>query len=114
MKFLIQLVLTISICAALQFFLPWWTIAIGTFVIAFIFDNKGLPSFMAGFLAVGLLWLGVSGYISFTTDSVLTSRLNQLLPINSFVITVFVGGFVGGFGALTGSLVRKLYRESRY
>jgi predicted membrane-bound spermidine synthase len=108
MKFLIKIAISIILCAILQYFLPWWTIAIGTFVIAFIFDDKGLPSFMAGFLAVGLLWIGVSGYISFITDSVLTTRLNQLLPINSFVITGLVGGLVGGFGALTGSLVRKL------
>jgi hypothetical protein len=108
MKFLIQVLFTIVFCAVLQFFLPWWTLAIGAFVVAFLFDNKSFPAFAAGFLGVILLWLSVAAYISMVTDSILTSKLNQLLPINSFVITALVGGLVGGLSALTGSLFRKL------
>jgi positive regulator of sigma E activity len=108
MKFIVQVLFTIVLCALLQFFLPWWTLAIGSFVVAFLFDNKSWPAFAAGFLGVGLLWLGVAGYVSVVTDSVLTTKLNQLLPINSFAITVLVGGLVGGLAALTGSLFRKL------
>lgn len=108
MKFLIQILFTIVICFLLQFFLPWWTLAIGTFAVAFLFDNKNIPSFAAGFIGVGILWLGMAAYISIITDSVLTNKLNQLLPINSFAITVLIGGLVGGFGALTGSLFRKI------
>lgn len=108
MKFLIQVLFTIVFCAVLQFFLPWWTLAIGAFAVAFLFDNKSFPAFAAGFLGVALLWLGVAAYISVVTDSILTTKLNQLLPINSFVITALVGGLVGGLGALTGSLFRKL------
>ncbi len=108
MKFLVQLLLTIVICLLLQFFLPWWTLAIGTFVVAFLFDNKSVPSFAVGFIAVAILWLVMASYITISTDSVLTTKLNQLLPINSFIITAVVGGLVGGFGALTGSVFRKI------
>ncbi len=108
MKFLIQVLFTIVLCAILQFFLPWWTVAIGAFVVAFLFDNKSLPAFAVGFLSVALVWFGVAFYISMVTDSILTTKLNQLLPINSFVITTLVGGLIGGLGALTGSLFRKL------
>jgi len=108
MKFLIQVLFTIVLCAVLQFFLPWWTLAIGSFVVAFLFDNKSLPAFSVGFLGAGILWVGIAVYISFVTDSVLTTKLNQLLPINSFAVTFLVGGLVGGFGGLTGSLFRKL------
>ena len=108
MKFLVQLLSTIIICLLLQLFLPWWTLAIGAFAVAFIFDSKGFPSFVAGFLGVALLWLAMAGYITIATDSIITNRLNQLLPINSFIITALVGGLVGGLGGLTGSLFRKL------
>lgn len=108
MKFLIQILLTIVVCLLLQLFLPWWTLAIGAFAVAFLFDNKSVPSFAAGFIGVALLWVAMAGYISFSTDSILTSKLNQLLPVNSFIITALVGGLVGGFGGLTGSLFRKL------
>ncbi len=108
MKFIIQLIFTIVICLLLELFFPWWTLAIGAFVVAFIFDNKGFPSFVIGFLAAALLWTGLAGYTTFITDGILTTRLNQLLPINSILITALVGGLTGGFGALTGSLFRKL------
>jgi hypothetical protein len=108
MKFLIQILFTIVICFLLQFFLPWWTLAIGAFVVAFLFDSKSFPSFAAGFLGVAILWLAWAGLITIVTDSILTTKLNQLLPINSFIITALVGGLVGGLGALTGSLFRKL------
>ncbi len=108
MKFLIQILFTIVICLLLQLFLPWWTLAIGAFAVAFLFDNKSFPSFAAGFLGVALLWLAMAGYITIATDSILTTKLNQLLPVNSFIITALVGGLVGGFGGLTGSLFRKL------
>ena len=108
MKFLIQVLVTIVLCFALQFFLPWWTLAIGAFVVAFIFDSKGWSSFAAGFLGVALLWIIMAGYITIVTDSILTSKLNQLLPINSLVITALVGGLVGGFSALTGAYFRRL------
>jgi hypothetical protein len=108
MKFLVQVIFTIILCLLLQFFLPWWTLAIGAFIVAFLFDNKSFPAFAAGFLGVALLWLGMAAYISLVSDSVLTTKLNQLLPINSFVVTALVGGLVGGFAALTGSLFRKL------
>lgn len=108
MKFLIQILFTIVLCLLLQLFLPWWTLAIGSFAVAFFFDNKSFPSFAAGFLGVALLWVSMAGYITIDTDSILTTKLNQLLPINSFIITALVGGLVGGFGGLTGSLFRKL------
>lgn len=108
MKFLVQVLFTIVFCAVLQFFLPWWTLAIGAFAVAFLFENKSLPAFAAGFVGVALLWLGIAVYLTIVTDSVLTTKLNQLLPINSLVITALIGGLVGGFGALTGSLFRKL------
>ena len=108
MKFIIQILITIALCFLLQYFLPWWTMAIGTFVVAFLFDNKSFPSFAAGFLAIAILWTAMAGYITLATDSILTSKLNQLLPLNSLILTGMIGGMVGGLGALTGSLFRKI------
>jgi len=106
MKFLVQIIITIVIGYLLQTFLPWWTMAIGTFAVAFLLGNKGFPSFAAGFLAIGLLWIGYAFYVDMVTSSILTEKLNRLLPVNSFILTVLIGGFVGGFASLTGSLMR--------
>lgn len=108
MKFSLQLILTSLLCLTLQYFFPWWTLAIAAFTVAFLFDNKGFVSFAAGFLGVGIIWLGMAYYINYATDALLTNKLNQLLPINSLALTFLTGGLVGGFAGLTGALFRKL------
>ena len=45
-------------------------------------------------------------YIDALTHSILTEKINRLLPINAFLATLLVGGLVGGFASLTGSLMR--------
>jgi hypothetical protein len=106
MKFSIQVIATFFVCFLLQTFLPWWTMAIGAFAVGYALANNGYGSFAAGFLAVGLLWLGMAFYVDQTTQSILTEKVNKLLPLNSFVLTTLIGGLVGGFAALTGALLK--------
>jgi len=108
MKFLIQLAATVIVCLALQYFLPWWTLPLGAFAVGFVFRNKGYLSFFAGFLGAGLLWLGMALIIDFNTQSILTQKVNQLLPVNALLMTTLVGGLVGGLGGMTGALLSKL------
>ena len=106
MKFIIQIISTIAASFLMQYFLPWWTMALGAFVIGYAVGNNGYLAFLAGLLGVGLLWLGMSLFIDIATHSILTGKVNQLLPVNSFLLTALVGGLVGGFAALTGSLLK--------
>jgi len=94
------------VCFILQSFLPWWTMAVGAFAVAYLLGNKGFPSFISGFLGVAVLWIGMAFYIDALTHSILTEKINRLLPINAFLATLVVGGLVGGFASLTGSLMR--------
>lgn len=105
MKFVYQIIATIIVSCTLQYFLPWWTMAVGTFTVAYLFGNKGFVSFSAGFLGVGLLWLGMAMFIDVSTQSILTVKINKLLPLNVFVLTTLIGGLVGGLSSLTGSLL---------
>jgi hypothetical protein len=107
MKFLIQIIATIIICFLLQTFLPWWTLTIGALGVAFAVGNKAWISFVAGFIGVGILWFGMAYYIDQTTHSILTEKVNKLLPLNSLVLTTLIGGLVGGFAALTGALLKQ-------
>ncbi len=107
MKFIIQLIITIAICFLLQTFLPWWTMAIGSLAVGYGVSNKASISFVAGFIGVGILWLGMAYYIDQTTQSILTEKVNKLLPLNAFVLTTLIGGLVGGFAALTGALLKQ-------
>jgi hypothetical protein len=106
MKFLVQTVTIILISIVFQYFLPWWTMAIAAFAVAYIFDDPPFKSFLSGFLAIGLLWLTLAFYIDFTTDSILTPKVNKLLPLNVFLLTTIIGGLIGGLASLTGALLR--------
>lgn len=106
MKFGVQLIGTIIVCFVLQSFLPWWTMAVGAFTVAYLVGNKGAISFLAGFLGVAVLWVGMAFYIDALTHSILTEKINRLLPVNAFVMTLLVGGLVGGFASLTGALLK--------
>lgn len=85
---------------------PWWTMAIGAFLVGFVFSNTGSKSFLAGFISIGLLWLGLALYVDNATQSILTEKISQLFPINLFVLTSLVGGLVGGFASMTGALLK--------
>lgn len=106
MRFAIQIMLTAVVCFMFQKLFPWWSMAIGSFLVGFIFSNSGLKSFLAGFLAVGLLWLGLSLYTDMTTNSILTTKVSQLFPLNLFLLTTLIGGLLGGLASLTGSLLK--------
>jgi hypothetical protein len=106
MKFFIQVISTIIVCLVLQLFLPWWSITIGAFGVAYFTGNKSFISFLAGFIAIVLLWSVFAFYLDFKTDSILTVKINQLLPLNAFLLTALVGALVGGFAALTGALFK--------
>jgi len=80
--------------------------ALGAFVIGYVVGNNGYLAFLAGFLGAGLLWLGMALFIDIATHSILTQKVNQLLPVNAFLMTVLISGLVGGFAALTGSLLK--------
>ena len=79
---------------------------ISAFLVGFVFSNTGFKSFLAGFIAVGLVWVGLAFYIDNATQSILTDKVSQLFPINIFVLTGLIGGLLGGFASMTGSLLK--------
>ena len=109
---LLLLILTLGLIA--QFFLPWWIIAPVAFGLAAWRASSAGQAFGAGFLGIGLGWLGASLLIHLRTGGILTARMAELLPLHSSAgligITVLVGGLVGGLAALSGYLVRRAVR----
>jgi hypothetical protein len=111
MKFLKQFVLTSVSCFLLQQFLPWWIIAIASASAAFFIGNKPIPSFLVGALSICLLWTLVALSIDLTTASILTQKMNKILPLNAFLLTGILGALVGGLSALTGSLLKRMVKD---
>ncbi|MEI7735866.1 MAG: hypothetical protein WCI49_10390 [Ferruginibacter sp.] len=113
MKFIASLVLTALLSFTGCLFFPWWTIAIAAFVVAALIPQSAGKSFLTGFLALLLLWGGLSFWISSNNDHLLAHKVSVLFlkqdnPWILIIATAFIGAIVGGFSALTGSLLRKL------
>ena len=109
MKFLIQTVAIAFIGGLLQYFFPWWSMAIGAFAIGFMFASSGWKSFFAGLLGVGLLWFAMALYLDQASQSILSEKVGRLFPTKNvpllMLITALIGGLVGGFASLTGSVL---------
>ena len=112
MKFIASLLLTALLSFAGALFLPWWIIAVAAFLVALVIPLKSGYSFIAGFLALFLLWGLQAFFIDITNHHILAIRVARLLPLGGsyialILLSAFIGGLVGGMAALTGSLARK-------
>jgi hypothetical protein len=112
MKFFISLILTILLSFAACLFLPWWSIAIASFVVAALIPQKPFKAFLTGFIALFLLWGGLSFWMSNNNDHILAHKVSQLIlkmdnPYLLILATALIGAIVAGFAALAGSYLRK-------
>ncbi len=112
MKFIINtiLILLLSFCACLYF--PWWSIAIVAFIVSALIPQRPWISFLSGFIALFLLWGGLSFWISSNNGHILAHRVSLLIfkTESTFLlifVTALIGALVAGFGALTGSYTRQ-------
>ncbi|WP_026463324.1 hypothetical protein [Adhaeribacter aquaticus] len=96
----------------LQLFLPWWILAVVSFVLAFLLARKISHAFVAGFNGIALGWLAMALFQHIRNDGILTTRVATLFtlphPFLLVLVTVILGGLVGGIAALAGFFTRKV------
>ena len=100
----------------LGYFFDWWTVAIAAFIGGFFFGNASGETFAKGTAAVSTLWLLMVWYHHFSTQGILSNKIAQVLPVGGNVgiliaATVLIGGLVGGWAAMSGFLIRNLFRK---
>jgi cell division protein FtsX len=113
MKFFISTILIAALSFAACLFMPWWVIAIAGFVVAFAIPQKNGLAFLSGFLALFILWAGMSIYMSNANDNLFVHKMSVLFlkKDNStmlFILTGLIGGLVAGLGSLSGRLLKKM------
>ena len=117
MKLAIKMILIATLAYLVEVYLPWWSVVVVAFLVNALIYTKGSPSFLSGFLGVGLLWLILAWNIDAANASLLSSRVSQVLQIQStfaiLALTFLVGGLAGGFGALAGSHFRNLIKKKK-
>lgn len=115
MKFIFKIIVIITLCYVAELFLPWWIVAVISFVVNVALPTRGGTAFLSGFLGVGLLWLGMAWLINSRSGGTLTEMVAGIFelsnPIWMIALAGGVGGLVGGFAGLSGSLLRNLRRS---
>ncbi len=112
MKFIISLLLIALLSFAACLYLPWWSIAIATFIVAALIPQKPGKAFITGFLALFLLWGGLSFWISNNNGHLLAHKISLLVlkmdnPYLLIAATALIGALVAGMAALSGSYLRQ-------
>lgn len=122
MKFIIRLLVISLTCFLTAQFMPWWSIIWCAAIVSFIVPGSNFNAFLSGFLGVGLLWLVTAWKIDVETNSIMSSKIVQLFPIDDasmlIIFTGFLGALVGGLSAITGNSFKQIFikkkKESLY
>lgn len=114
MKFIIAIICTAASAFALSLFMPWWSIAIASFIVGFFLAQKNYVSFLVGFIALFLLWTILCLIISSGNNDLFSHKFSLLIlqkdnPILLIIATGIIGGTVAGFAGLAGSMARKIF-----
>lgn len=108
MRFAVQILVIVILGFFLELFFPWWSVAIAAFCGGVLLNTR--MNFVAGFLAIGLLWLAKALITDLSSDSDLTDRVAVIFMLHSkallLLVTVLLGGIVGGFASMTGGALR--------
>jgi hypothetical protein len=112
MKFVISVVLIALLSFVGCLYFPWWSIAIMAFIAGIFIPQKPAMAFLSGFVAVFLLWIVLSYWISVANEHVLAHKMSMIiLKMDNVAILILatglIGGLVAGFAALAGSCLQK-------
>lgn len=109
MRLPFQILVIVILGFFLELFLPWWSVAIAAFIGGLFINTR--MNFLAGFLAIGLLWVVKALIIDLSTDSGLADRVARIFMLHNkallLLVTFILSGLVGGFAAMTGGSLRR-------
>ena len=110
MRFLLSFLIIALLGYIAGEYLPWWSIAICCFVISAAIRQSPARSFSAGFIALLLLWGGLSLWISSQNDHILAKKMSAIIfkSPNEWIlvlVTALIGALVAGFSAWSASFI---------
>ncbi|WP_370087199.1 hypothetical protein [Ekhidna sp.] len=117
MKLIIRLIVIGSLTYFLSPFSVWWLAMIVSFIVCYVSPSSGLNAFVAGFLGVGLVWMGHAWSIDVSNESSFSTTIAEIMKLSDPVFLVFatglVGGLAGGFASLSGTTFRQLFLKQK-
>ncbi|MEM0938915.1 MAG: hypothetical protein AAF600_10340 [Bacteroidota bacterium] len=112
-----KLIIRIIVIGVLTYFLSslsaWWIAMVIPFFVCFAFPSSSLNAFVAGFLGVGLTWMGYSWILDAQNESAFSYKIAAIMQVGDPLILVLaagiIGGFASGFSAISGTCFRQLF-----
>ena len=112
MRFPVQILIIVVFGSFMELFLPWWSVAIAAFAGGILLTTR--MNFLAGFLAIGMLWLIKALIMDLSSESDLADRVARIFMLHNkailLLVTFLLSGLVGGFAAQTGGALKRKIR----
>ena len=100
----------------LHFFFPWWICTLVAFLAAFWQAKSAGQAFAVGGLALTLLWSLVASFWHFSSQGILSDKVAGMFHFPNggalMGVVAIIAGLIGGNAALSGYLVRALFRKN--
>lgn len=114
MKFFVSLLLVAVLSYVACLYFPWWAVAIVAFAVNLLIYQKPSLAWLSAFLAVFILWAGISFIISNNNEHALAQKISILFlkmdsPMLLIFVTGLIGGLVSGFAAVAGNYWRSIF-----
>jgi hypothetical protein len=111
MKLLVAIILTALLSFVAGLYLPWWCIALASFLVVLLVPLRTWKAFLSGFLGVFVLWAILAWWIDIKNQHILSKKVAEIFPLggSSFlliIVTALIGALVGGVAAMSGSYLR--------
>ena len=99
-----------------QLLFPWWVSAIVAFWVGFWIADSPQRSYLYGFVAMLLMWSIFAGFQSSANGGLITTAFSNIFggKVSGgqlIMVTGFIGGLVGGFSAMSGTLLRHIFKK---
>lgn len=111
MKFIAAISITIIVNFLLSLFLPWWIIAVGAGLVAYLLPQLPWKSSLAGFMAGFIHWSGLAFFVDVRNDHILATRIAAVFsvghPASMILIAGVIAALVTGLAALSAVLLRQ-------
>ncbi len=117
MNFILRILITGISTYYLSSFFPWWFIIFIPFTLGLIFEDNYISHFLSGFIGVTISWIFLLLSIEYQSESILSSKIIEILKINSIniliIITALIGGIISGLSSITGLALISIFRKKK-
>ena len=114
---LTNFILTMVLVVILSMFLPWWHIMVASMITSYLIPLQKIKVFLIPFLAVFIIWMLHTFWLSYSNDFILANKIAVLLPLNGnpyllVLVTAIIGGLAAGISGVFGNQLKQITSSS--